>query len=354
MDELYHTPEKRQPRHYKKFPPAKPGHKFCNGCDQELLFEVFAIRKGRYYSRCRECERKQSRDRIRPYHTEQRHNPRNKPKSKIAKEGHRYCNICEQELPYEEFYLLKGKIKAVCRTCERERDRERNKLRYVRLTPIKPIASKEGHKVCNTCFEEKPFEAFKKTSLFKDGHAGRCKQCDQDLRANYTEEVREQERARKQAYRQAHLNEIQEYDRARSKTVHHRQIRRVRDNKPENRIKINQRIEEWRKAHPLQKREQLKRRKAQGNVVEVEKVDYERILERDGWQCYICGQDINPTLKSGSASLAFDHVIPLIPRANEPQGTHTAKNIKPVHKLCNSRKANRSLNTLTPFDRRGL
>jgi 5-methylcytosine-specific restriction endonuclease McrA len=53
-------------------------------------------------------------------------------------------------------------------------------------------------------------------------------------------------------------------------------------------------------------------------------------------------------------TLTFDHIVPLVPRAGDPQGTHTEDNIKPTHRECNARKSNRRLEDLTPFDRRGI
>jgi len=99
--------------------------------------------------------------------------------------------------------------------------------------------------------------------------------------------------------------------------------------------------------------ENNRRRKARMLGTTIAEVDYIRILERDGFWCHICCKDIDPTIKKGPARLVFDHMIPLQPCPGDPQGTHTEDNIKPSHYVCNSRKRNRILEDLTPFQRRG-
>lgn len=56
-------------------------------------------------------------------------------------------------------------------------------------------------------------------------------------------------------------------------------------------------------------------------------VSYDHILDRDNGCCYLCGDPISP------GDLAFDHVIPL-----SRGGRHAEDNIRPTHKLCNTRK----------------
>jgi 5-methylcytosine-specific restriction endonuclease McrA len=79
-----------------------------------------------------------------------------------------------------------------------------------------------------------------------------------------------------------------------------------------------------------------------------EEVNYQRIIDREGYHCYICNQDILPHHK-----LAFDHFIPLLPRNGDPIGTHTEDNLYPTHRECNARKSNRKFEDLTDFDKRG-
>jgi len=54
------------------------------------------------------------------------------------------------------------------------------------------------------------------------------------------------------------------------------------------------------------------------------------IYERDGWQCGICQQHVEP------ADATLDHIIPL-----SRGGPHTRANVQLAHRRCNSRKGAR-------------
>lgn len=88
--------------------------------------------------------------------------------------------------------------------------------------------------------------------------------------------------------------------------------------------------------------------RAKEQAVETDEVNYRTVLERDGFWCYICEQNIDYTIKKGPASLSFDHVIPL-----SRGGSHTSENISPVHLVCNFRKGSRLLEEMRPFQRWG-
>lgn len=75
-----------------------------------------------------------------------------------------------------------------------------------------------------------------------------------------------------------------------------------------------------------------------------EKIDTIEVAEREGWQCHLCLELIDPELRAPHpGSLTLDHLIPLNPRPGEPAGTHTADNVKVAHWGCNSRRQNRPL-----------
>jgi len=103
----------------------------------------------------------------------------------------------------------------------------------------------------------------------------------------------------------------------------------------------------------LKNAEKRRRREARKRETQSDPVDYQAILKRNGYWCYICESDIDPTITKGRGRLTFDHKIPLTPLPGEPQGTHTEENIHPVHKCCNERKQNRRFENLTPSQRRG-
>jgi 5-methylcytosine-specific restriction endonuclease McrA len=123
---------------------------------------------------------------------------------------------------------------------------------------------------------------------------------------------------------------------------------------PEYRQATRDAINEWRRNNPLSQQELTLRRNARKKAATTERVSYKRILERDGYHCYICEQPIDSSIKGRvPGALSFDHIIPLQPREGEPQGTHSEDNIKPAHVACNARKINKPLESLTPFERRG-
>ncbi len=84
----------------------------------------------------------------------------------------------------------------------------------------------------------------------------------------------------------------------------------------------------------------------------IDKVNFEHILERDGYFCYICNQYIDPLVKEGPASLVFDHEKPLAGK-DERKGTHSEENLHPAHRVCNGRKGIRLLHEMTTHQRRG-
>lgn len=326
MDTSYHTP---QPRRKRQVPQAKTGYKYCPDCEQELLLDAFSLHKGKPYVYCRDCARERDRARRHPYQQEnKRPNPRRKVLFHPTKEGHRVCHVCEQEKPFEAFHQRRGKPIATCIECVRAQDRERNAMRRTRKYPVVPQSTKPDHKVCNTCFAEKPCADFRQDQQKGDGYIGRCKQCEQERWDTLSEEEKEQYRLQDRMSREPRRDLIQERDRERSK----------------------RRQEET----PLVILEYHHRRNARKKEVQVEDVNFQRIIERDGYSCYICNGSIDPTIKKGPAMLSFDHVIPLQPRLGEPQGTHSEENIRPAHKSCNSRKRNKPFETLNEWDRRGI
>jgi hypothetical protein len=69
---------------------------------------------------------------------------------------------------------------------------------------------------------------------------------------------------------------------------------------------------------------------------EIDAVDYEAIIRRDGLVCHLCGRSVS------RSNVHFDHVIPL-----SKGGNHTADNIKVAHARCNLSKHNRVTASVT-------
>jgi hypothetical protein len=345
MTELYHFPTS----------------KFCTGCKTEKPLDeyrkwdrgVLGVRP-----RCAECERAYERARNQPSTRARRYSSR-KPLAEIfTREGYKVCPICKQELLFENFTLRKdrpgGRPNGACKECERARDRERNALRRPRRSPLIPQATKEGHKVCNTCLDERPYAAFHRDSAQMDGHRGRCKQCYKDQWDALSEEEKGRLRKQDTDSRVPRLEQRRAYDRERHNTDEHRAKRRDRAairkmEDPEYRRSISEAAAQWRKSNPLTVRETNQRHKpGQRAARSGVRISYKRILERDGHFCYICNHDILP-----DQEMDFDHEIPLHPRHGEPQGIHDEGNIHPTHSVCNMRKSNKRLEALTAWDRRG-
>jgi 5-methylcytosine-specific restriction endonuclease McrA len=79
------------------------------------------------------------------------------------------------------------------------------------------------------------------------------------------------------------------------------------------------------------------RRRARKAGATVGKVDFNLILERDGWICHICGGLI------AREDLSFDHIIPLA-----KGGLHTNENLSPAHNNCNKGKGARLVVSVAP------
>jgi len=208
---------------------------------------------------------------------------------------------------------------------------------------------------------EKSHNEFSPDSAQKDGYTGRCKECRGNRYQSLPEEEKERIRRQDVESRRPRKELINARDRLRHNTDEHNAKRREQmarkkatdDNFQE---AVRQAQTEWRKNNPLYTRESNRRHKIRQKTARSGgRISYKRILERDGYFCYICEKDIDSTIKSSDpAGLVFDHKIPLHPRKGEPKGEHTLDNIHPAHKLCNERKLNRQFDNLPAWDRRGV
>lgn len=213
-------------------------------------------------------------------------------------------------------------------------------------------------KACNRCHVEKPLSEFPTNPSSRDGRKSICKVCDSATtkarrqanperlkaiaRASYQRCI-----AHKRAYNAAHHEQRRTYYRARyTNDPEYRQ--RYREYQARyvslHRDMANAAQRAWKEAHPRKGTEYTMSYNARKRGVTVEDVDYTAILERDGMHCYICEQSILEHHR-----IAFDHVIPIT-----RDGIHAASNIKVTHLVCNSRKHNKLLEEMTPFQRRGL
>lgn len=101
---------------------------------------------------------------------------------------------------------------------------------------------------------------------------------------------------------------------------------------------------EYRKINPDIMAKHSKKRRAKKRNAEAigDNIDESLLLKVHGKTCHICGGEINLKAPRGQGepgweySLHFDHVIPL-----SKGGTHTIRNVKPAHGICNSMKGNK-------------
>lgn len=97
-----------------------------------------------------------------------------------------------------------------------------------------------------------------------------------------------------------------------------------------NREKVSAAERAYNSRNPVAKRERVRRRRARLRGATVERVDYQKIIERFGMCCHICGHVIE------RSDLEFDHVIPLA-----AGGAHSYENVRPSHARCNRSKGAR-------------
>lgn len=247
------------------------------------------------------------------------------------------CKKCEIEKPIEEFHKEKGSPdgrRATCKQCRAEAIRESQ------LNPkVKPIPQ-PGHRFCTKCEIEKPLEAFHAHPRGAFGRDPMCKDCRSAYHVVRKQRDPERLKERNRLWRRKDREKRPEY---------------YEDLYLKNKEEYRERDRAYRKAKPEKVREKNLRRKSSKLKAKVEAVDYKAIIDQYGYHCYLCNKPIDPTAKSRTtAGLTFDHVVPLTPRPGEPQGSHTADNIRPAHHACNVRKGNIPLDQLTPWQRRGI
>lgn len=81
------------------------------------------------------------------------------------------------------------------------------------------------------------------------------------------------------------------------------------------------------------------RRRARLSGRTIEKFTHLEIFERDGWQCGICGEDVDPELQfPDPRSATLDHIVPIF-----YGGGHTRDNVQLAHFFCNTSKGTRRM-----------
>jgi 5-methylcytosine-specific restriction endonuclease McrA len=79
------------------------------------------------------------------------------------------------------------------------------------------------------------------------------------------------------------------------------------------------------------------RRRATIRGAEREPVSRAQVFARDGWNCHLCGDPIDrEAVAPEPLAPTLDHVVPLA-----RGGSHTMRNLRPAHFICNARKSDR-------------
>lgn len=180
-------------------------------------------------------------------------------------------------------------------------------------------------KTCTKCKNELPLTAFYKVGGGNDNLRAACKKC---ISTHYyygdTHAVR---LARAKAQRDADKEKSREYARQwRAKfpdKVKEGQKRHYQENKEKEREDSKR----YRAAHPEKYKEYRRQRRARLAEVEctLTVAQWEEVQMRYKYQCAYCGKS--------KVNLTMDHVVPI-----SKGGSHTADNIVPACKTCNSSK----------------
>lgn len=102
------------------------------------------------------------------------------------------------------------------------------------------------------------------------------------------------------------------------------------------------RFKEFYRNHPERYQDYSAVRRATIKDATVERVEREKVFDRDGWVCHICGGDIDRAAEwPSSECVSLDHVVPL-----SRGGEHSYANCKTAHWGCNSSKSNKLLDEL--------
>lgn len=99
-----------------------------------------------------------------------------------------------------------------------------------------------------------------------------------------------------------------------------------------NRARCTANYRRWVERNPFKARITVMERQARYQwkkaALQVEKFSYFDVLDRDGWTCSICGDQV------AECALSFDHTIP-----KSQGGPHTFDNVHVAHIRCNDSKA---------------
>jgi 5-methylcytosine-specific restriction endonuclease McrA len=176
-----------------------------------------------------------------------------------------------------------------------------------------PITTTPAHR-CSKCGGPGPFYPRKDR---KSGWSSWCQQCQRDRAAAYQKDHLPQQAARNKRWYRKHRDAAYAISLAWRRM--HPEVCRAS-------------CRAWREAHPEYDRAKAERRRAlkQGTADLLTEQEWQDILSYFGRACAYCLRTDRP--------LTQDHIVPLT-----RGGTHSAENVVPACRSCNSRKHNRSV-----------
>lgn len=263
------------------------------------------------------------------------------------------CSKCGKKKLLAQFYRDGNRYRAECMDCTYDRMKRVGGRKVRRPSQFKP--SSPNKKICSACLKEKDLSEFSRNGKT---YRSQCKQCKSEQHQVYKDSVDpEIWKARIKSSREKNIEHSTEWRKAYQPTIN-AQNREKYHNDAEYRQNFDQYQSQYRAEHPEMVRNTTKNHREANRArytsytmnynarkldATAEDVDYRIIQVQSDGVCYICEKQILP-----HHGIEFDHVIPL-----SRQGPHSYENIKMVHQCCNSRKHNKLISEMTPYQRRG-
>jgi len=229
----------------------------------------------------------------------------------------RICTKCLEDKPLEEFYKDKyGKFghSCKCKVCTNIK----NKLwRDSNPEGAKSYQEENGvrSKICSGCQEFKPLDEFHNDKYGKYGKCQKCKICISIINKQRYEKNSEEVKARSRKYNRENKGKI--------KALNHKKYMKRQEEIIENNKRWAQnnqgKVRGYKRSHQF-RLETLKKDKDLNP-------DYDNILKRDGFICYLCGEGIT------DSKFHTDHIISPL-----KGGWHAEFNLAITHPRCNISK----------------
>lgn len=163
-------------------------------------------------------------------------------------------------------------------------------------------------KMCYACERSRGIDSFNRDSGRKDGLQSKCRDCQKQ---HYEENRQRHSKVMATWYQKNRESALASQKAYRERTTEYQREKNRR----------------WVQANPEKNRAKRARRRA----LEVGDVDYNLVLDREGYWCYLCETTIDSQLSFPHPySLVFEHVVAL-----SKGGIHDNSNLKVAHNRCN-------------------